>query len=62
MKYLDEYRDGDAARRLLSKTQSAPRKTPPIPDEARRRVADALREDAMRFRALTGRAFVQWSV
>lgn len=52
----------ETARRLLSRTQGAPRKTPAISDAARRRVGEALAEDAARFRALTGRAFAQWSV
>lgn len=52
----------DAARGLLAKVQRAPRKTPPVSEAARARVADALAEDALRFRALIGRPFANWSV
>jgi hypothetical protein len=34
----------------------------PVPGEIRARLADALREDAARFRSLTGRPFPGWSV
>lgn len=49
-------------RRFLGKLQGAPRKTPPISGEARQRVAEALIEDALRFRMLSGRTFPHWSV
>lgn len=52
----------DGLRRTLSRLQAKPRATPPISDDARRRVRDALAEDAAAFRALTGRPFAQWSV
>lgn len=52
----------DSMRRALSRFQFRPRRTPPISADARRRVSDALVEDAARFRALTGRSFARWSV
>ena len=47
---------------LLTTTQQTARQTPPIPPEARQRVSDAIVDDASRFRALTGRDFLNWSV
>lgn len=52
----------DAARRLLGKIQRKPRETPAISASARARVADALADDAVQFRALLGRPFAHWSV
>lgn len=52
----------DRIRRELSRLQRRPRDTPPISDDARRRVSDALADDAAQFRALTGRAFAHWSI
>ncbi|MEQ8935263.1 MAG: sulfotransferase [Amphiplicatus sp.] len=52
----------DQMRRALSRVQARPRQTPPISEAARRRVSDALAEDAAQFRALTGRSFDRWSV
>lgn len=50
------------AKRLLSKFQPTPRETPPISLKARERVAEALAEDAMKFRRLVGRSFSHWSI
>lgn len=47
---------------MLSRAFGVQRKTPPIPQDTRERVRDAVADDASRFRALTGRAFANWSV
>lgn len=52
----------DRIRRVLSRLQPAPRRTPPISDDARQCVRDALANDAAKFRSLTGRAFPRWSI
>lgn len=49
-------------RRTLSRLQPAPRPTPPISEDARRRVMDALADDVAKFRSLTGLAFPRWSI
>jgi hypothetical protein len=49
-------------RSFLGTLQKAPRETPPIPADAKQRVADALAEDATAFRKLVGRPFSHWSV
>lgn len=47
---------------MLSRAFDAQRETPPIPQDTRERVRDAVADDANRFRTLTGRAFANWSV
>jgi hypothetical protein len=49
-------------RALAVMARQQARKVPDISHEARQRIADAVAEDASRFRALTGRAFAHWSV
>lgn len=52
----------NAARGVLKTFQQTPRETPPISLKARERVAEALAEDAIKFRALVGRSFSHWSI
>lgn len=47
---------------MLSHAFGAQRATSPIPQDIRERVRDAVAYDVGRFRALTGRAFANWSV
>ena len=49
-------------KQALAGVSGARRQTPPVSAEARERVRAAIAGDAEKFRALTGRAFANWSV
>ncbi len=51
-----------ALKNTVSAVSRTRRQTPPVPDDARRRVRAAVAEDADQLRRLTGRDFASWSV